>query len=132
MHLKGEKCSGGKNSKIRLTGLAAANISGEKIPMFVIGKPNKLRCFKGIKSTPCRYRTQKKSWMDSELFGEWAREQDKKFALEGRKVTLVINNCTAHLNIENLKSITIYILPPNTTSCLQPMDQGVIRSLKCK
>ena len=100
--------------------------------MFVIRKPNKLRCFKGIKSTPCRYRTQKKSWMDSELFGEWAREQDKKFALEGRKVTLVINNCIAHLNIENLKSITIYILPPNTTSCLQPMDQGVIRLLKCK
>ena len=67
MHLKSEKCSGGKNSKIRLTGLAAANMCGEKIPMFVIGKPH---CFKGIKSTPCRYRAQKKSWMDFELFEE--------------------------------------------------------------
>ena len=26
MHLKGEKCSGGKNCKIRLTGLAAAKV----------------------------------------------------------------------------------------------------------
>ena len=53
MHLKGKKCSKDKNSKIQLTGLAAANMFGEKIPMFVIGKSNKSRCFKGIKSTPC-------------------------------------------------------------------------------
>ena len=38
LDLKGEKCSGGKNSKIRLTGLAAANMIGENLPMFVIGK----------------------------------------------------------------------------------------------
>ena len=132
MHLKGEKCSGGKNSKIQLTGLAAANIYVEKIPMLVIGKSNKVRCFKGIKSTPCRCRAQKKSWMDSKLFEEWFREQEREFVLEGRKVALVIANCTSHPNIENLKSIALYFLSPNTTSCLQPMDQGVIRSLKCK
>ena len=74
MHLKDEKCSGSKNSKIRLTGLTAANMCGENIPMFVIGKSDKLRCFKGIKNTPYRYRVQKKSWMGSELFEEWARE----------------------------------------------------------
>ena len=70
--------------------------------------------------------------MDSELSEEWVREQDRKFALEGRKVALVIDNCTTHPNIENIKLIKLYFLPPNTTSCLQPMDQGVIRSLKCK
>ena len=37
--LKSEKCSGGKLSKIRMTGMAAANAVGDKIPMFVIGKP---------------------------------------------------------------------------------------------
>ena len=41
MHLKGEKCSGGKDSKIRWTGIAAANIYGEKTSMFVIGKSSK-------------------------------------------------------------------------------------------
>ena len=70
--------------------------------------------------------------MVSELFEEWVREQDRKFALEGRKVALVIDNCTTHPNIESLKSITLFFLPPNTTSCLQPMDQGVIQLLKCK
>ena len=74
MHLKGGKCSGGENSKIRLTGLAAGNMCEEKISMVAMGKSSKPCCFKGIKSTPCRYRAQKKSWMDSELFEEWVRE----------------------------------------------------------
>ena len=30
------------------------------------------------------------------LFEEWVKEIDKKFAFEGRKVALVINNCTVH------------------------------------
>ena len=132
LNLKGEECSGGKSSKIRLTGLAAANMTGEKLPMFEVGKSQKPRCFKHIKSLPCRYRAQKKSWMNSELFEEWVREQDEKFENEGRKVALIINNCPAHPVIENLKSITLHFLPPNTTSALQPMDQGVIWSLKSK
>ena len=131
LNLKGEKCSGGKNSKIRLTGLAAANMIGEKLPVFVIGKSQKPRCFKHIKSLPCRYRAQKKSRMNSELFEEWVKEQEK-LENEGRRVALIIDNCPAHPVIENLKSITLYFLPPNTTSALQPMDQGVIWSLKSK
>ena len=38
LHLKSEKWSGVKNSKIRITGLAAANSLGDKLPMFVIEK----------------------------------------------------------------------------------------------
>ena len=38
LHSKSEKCSGGKNSKTRITGLAAANSVDDKLPMFVIGK----------------------------------------------------------------------------------------------
>ena len=59
--LKTEKCSGGEYSKIRITGLAAANAVGSKLPMFVIGKAKKPRCFKNIKTLPCRYRAQRKS-----------------------------------------------------------------------
>ena len=35
LHLKGEKCSSGKYNKVRLTGMAAARATGEKLPMFV-------------------------------------------------------------------------------------------------
>ena len=34
-HLKGEKCSGGKHCKVRLTGIAAVNVYGEKLPMLI-------------------------------------------------------------------------------------------------
>ena len=70
LHLKAEKCSGGKYSKIRLTGLAAGNAYGERLPMLVIGKANTPRCFKGVRNLPCRYRGQRKSWMTVELFEE--------------------------------------------------------------
>ena len=58
--LKSEKCSGGKLSKVRITSMAATNTVEDKIPMFVIGKAQKPRCFKNVKLLPCRYRHQKK------------------------------------------------------------------------
>ena len=61
LHLKGEKFSNGKYSKVRLTGMAASSATGEKLPMFVIGQSVKQRCFKHVKSLPCRYRAQPKS-----------------------------------------------------------------------
>ena len=47
-------------------------------------------------------------------------------------MALITDICPAHPVIENLKSITLYFLSPNATSALQPMDQGVIWSLKSK
>ena len=65
MHLKGERCSGGKYSKNRLTGLVCGNAVGEKLPLLVIGKSKKPRCFKDVSTLPCQYTNQKKSWMNS-------------------------------------------------------------------
>ena len=61
LHLKGEKFSDGKHSKIQLTRLVAGNAYGERRQMFVIGKSVKPRCFKGVKTLPCRHRAQHKS-----------------------------------------------------------------------
>ena len=105
MYLKSEKCIGGKHNKVCLTGMAAANAEGEKLPMFVIGKSVKPRCFTGVINLPCRYRAQKKSWMDSSSFEECVREQDRKFERQGRKIALIVDNCPAHQQIANLKAI---------------------------
>lgn len=78
LHLKSEKCVRGKHSKIRLTGMAAANALGKKLPMFVIGKLAKARCFSGVRNIPCRYRAQKIAGWIVSFFEDWIRELDSK------------------------------------------------------
>ena len=41
-----------------------------------------------------------------------------------------IDNCPAHPHVHGLKAITLAFLPANTTSKLQPCDQGIINNLK--
>ena len=110
--------------------MAAASATGEKLKMFVIGNSKKPRCFRNVKQLPCRYRAQKKSWITGVLFEELVRKLDSPFRDQSRKVALLIDNFPAYPEIKNLTNINLIFLPPNTTSALQPMDQGVIRSLK--
>ena len=110
--------------------MAAGSATGEKLPIFVIGKSKRPRCFKNVKRLPCQYTAQKKSWMDSQIFEDWVRKIDRKLRTDGRKIALIIDNCPAHPPVSDLTNIQLIFLPPNATSVLQPMDQGVIRSLK--
>ena len=107
--------------------MAVSNTLGEKIQMFVIGKSASPKCFKYVRNIPCRYRSQKKAWMDGTLFVEWLQELDRKFEMQGREVVMIVDNCPAHTEVSGLKAINLQFLPPNITSCTQPMDQGVIR-----
>lgn len=66
---KGDKCSGGKHAKDRISVLIGANMDGsEKLPLLVIGKSKTQRCFKHTKTLPVRYEANKKSWMTKEIF----------------------------------------------------------------
>ena len=121
------RCSGGKHSKVRLTGMAASNALDEKIPMFVIGKFASPRCFEHVHNIHCRCRSQKKAWMDGTLFEEWLHELDRKFKMQRRKVVMIVDNCPAHPEVSGLKAINLQFLPPDTTSCTQPVDQEIIR-----
>ena len=94
----------GKKSKFRLTGMAAASVTGEKLPIFVIWKSKNPCCFKNVKHLPCEYKSQKKSWMNSEIFEEWVRKLDRTFRADDRKIALIIDNCPAHPSISNFKS----------------------------
>jgi len=128
---KGQSCSGGKHSKERVTLLLGANMSGtEKLRPLLIGKSKKPRCFKQVKSLPLDYYANKKSWMTSEIFNLWLMKLDKKMVSEKRKILLFIDNCTAHNLTSTFNAIKVQFLPPNTTSVLQPLDQGIINNFK--
>lgn len=131
LKFKGENCSGGKMSKTRLTIMVAANMTGScKRKLLVIGKSKKPRCFKNIRSLPVTYENNVKSWMTSEIFERWLRNWDAELKANNKKVLLLVDNCPAHPAVTSLKCIKLVFLPPNVTSVLQPMDQGVIRCLK--
>ncbi|XP_037521072.1 tigger transposable element-derived protein 4 [Rhipicephalus sanguineus] len=128
---KGDKCTGGKKSKERITVMLVANMTGtEKLLLFVIGKSRNPRCFKNIWSLPSDYAANKKAWMTGELFAQWLGKLDKKFERCGRKVLLLVDNCSAHKVDVETKAIELAFLPANTTAVLQPMDQGIIKNLK--
>ena len=49
---------------------------------------------------------------------------------ERRKILFLQDNCTAHPGLHTLHNIRFEFLPANTTSLIQPMDQGVIKNRK--
>ena len=127
----GEKYYGSKQEKARVTIFVCANMDGsDKLPMLCIGKYKKPRAFKNVHSLPCPYEATKKAWMTSPLFQSWVRKLDRRMLIEGRKIALLVDNCSAHPVLDELDNIELIFLPPNTTSVLQPMDAGIIKNLK--
>nr|CCA22268.1 hypothetical protein TRIADDRAFT_5525 [Albugo laibachii Nc14] len=111
-----EPMSGRKSDKKHLTVAVAANADGtEKLPLLFVGSAVKQRCF-GRQS--------------GEHHGEWLDELNERMKKEARHILLLLDNASAHCGEKLLSNVEIEMLPPNTTSVLQPMDAGVIACLK--
>jgi hypothetical protein len=132
-----KQLEGRKQNKERLTLAVCCNADGsDKLPLLVIGKYENPRCFKNVNrdSFGCKYRSNPKAWMTQVIFLEWLKGFDARMA--GRNVLLIMDNCSAHIPLMQLASVvtlrntTVFYLPPNTTSKIQPCDVGIIRSLK--
>ncbi|XP_053969096.1 jerky protein homolog-like [Anastrepha ludens] len=133
---------GHKVSKDRVTVLTCANSTGNhRLPLLLIGKSKNPRAFKNVKKLPVVYKNQNKAWMTSALFTEWfddvfipdVKKYQKKINKKGN-VLLLLDNAPTHpseslLERENGRFKALF-LPPNVTSLLQPMDQGIIECLK--
>ncbi|XP_060845275.1 tigger transposable element-derived protein 4-like [Rhopalosiphum padi] len=131
LRFKGEKCSGGKLSKDRITVLVAANMTGtDKRKLLVIGKSKSPRCFKGVSSLPVFYENITKAWMTSAIFEKALNYWDDELRRKKKKILLLVDNCPAHPSLQHLKFIKLVFLPANTTAVLQPMNQSVIRNIK--
>lgn len=127
-----DTCQGGKQSKIRLTVALMASALGEKMTPVVIGNAKRPRAFGRLdvnKSFNIIWKSNKTSWMTAEFFSDFMRNLNTEMMKARRKIIVFIDNaaCHPHLELENVK---LEFLPPNATSELQPMDQGIIQSFK--
>jgi hypothetical protein len=141
-----KSADGRKKSKDRVTLNLCSSASGTiKLPLHLIGKAKHPRCFRQLdmKLLPVKYTNQSNAWMTAEQFHEWFHHDfvpyvQKELRSKGEKpnAVLLLDNCSAHPHSDELISddgaVFATFLPPNVTALIQPMDQGVIQSLKMK
>ena len=139
-----KRAEGRKKAKDRVTVNACANVTGSiKLPLLFIGKAKHPRCFKNtnMDSLPVIYRNQRNAWVNTEIFSSWFHNQfvpyvQRELKNKGLspKALLILDNCPAHPEEDTLVSddglVIAKFLPANVTSLIQPMDQGVLVSLK--
>lgn len=77
------------------------------------------------------YAHTKKGWMAGAVFRAWLRELDERMRTANRSILLLVDNMSSHrVGDIGLTNVRLEFLPKNTTSVLQPMDQGVIKATK--
>lgn len=126
----------------RVTVLVCANTSwSHSLPLLVIGKTKKSKCFKKVACLPVIYRSQRNGWMDSEIFMEWYANEfiptvKKERELVGKcgKVLLLLDSAPFHPVVDMLnvvdENFKVTFLPSNVTELVHPMDQSIVNKLK--
>ena len=139
---KSPQTAGLKLQKARSTILLGGNASGDhKLKPFFIHTSQNPLCFKKVrdkKKLPVIWAANKKAWMTSVLFEQWFKEnfipEVKLYCARKNipfKILLLVDNCTAHPDLSHIDpNVRMEFLPANTTSRIQPMDQGVIANAK--
>ncbi|GFS74099.1 tigger transposable element-derived protein 1 [Trichonephila clavipes] len=137
---KDEKtASGHKESKDRVTLLLCSNASGDRmLKPLLVNKSLRPRTFKGkdLKQLPVHWMANPKTWMTTAFFTEWFNncfvpevEAYMKEKSLDFKVLLIVDNAASHPQLEH-PNVQLVFLPPNTTSLIQPLDQGIIATFK--
>ncbi|XP_030879716.1 tigger transposable element-derived protein 2 [Halichoerus grypus] len=139
-----QNTSGYRSSRERIIIMCCANATGlHKLNLCVVGKAKKPRAFKGadLSNLPVTYFSQKSAWIEHSVFRQWFEKYfvpqvQKHLKSQGllEKAVLLLDFPPAHPNEELLSSddgrIIVKYLPPNVTSLIQPMSQGVLATVK--
>ncbi|XP_044533500.1 tigger transposable element-derived protein 1-like [Gracilinanus agilis] len=141
IHKTAKQAPGFKSWKDRLTLVLCGNAAGHMIKPGVVYQmktPHALK-HKNKNYLPVFWQHNLKAWVTAVLFTEWFHEcfipeVRKYLEKEGLpfKVLLIIDNSPGHpesIAIED-PNVQVLFLPPNTTSLLQPLSQGIIRCIK--
>lgn len=105
---------------------------GDKCDPLITGKSAKAQYFEGLKKLSEEYALNIKAWRTRAIFSKWLKEFKDKMHHQKRKVRLLLDYCMVHHVLEvQLKSVQLHFFPPNVTSVIHPLDQGVINTVKC-
>ena len=134
---RGMKLKGGKPNKARVTAVFLVNMDGsDKARIAIIGVAVHPRCLtfgKKVKQwhpMDVDYYHQSSAWMDGYIFRKMMQKWNRELVKQGRKVCLLMDNFSAHK--AKCSNIEFVFLPPNCTSVIQPLDQGIIKMAKDK
>ena len=119
-----KKLRGFKIAKDRVTVLVTCNMNGDKEKLLLIGKFKSPRCLRRVGTLPISYAYSKNAWMTATIFEDWLTLWDVLLQREGRKVALLVDNCSAHKSTMSLQNILLHFLPPNITSVLAQQTQS--------
>ena len=131
--LPGEQLEGSKQPKSRITLLFICNATGSSKYVYAIGASERPRCFARTPSS-VPYLASPNAWMTARLWNSILVRLDREMRAQDRKIALVYDGAYCHKVFEEtiLTHITLFKLPPNTTSIIQPLDQGIIWSFKSR
>jgi hypothetical protein len=99
------------------------------------------RAFKGSRKAtlPVYFRSNRKAWIIIPLFENWSINcfipEDEKYCRENYipfRILLVLDNAPGHpAHLDDFHpDVKVVFLPPDTTSLIQPMNQGVMANFK--
>ncbi|XP_033613726.1 COX assembly mitochondrial protein 2 homolog isoform X1 [Fukomys damarensis] len=126
-----------------VTLLLGGNVAGFKLKPFLIYHSENPRAFKNVSkhTLPVHYRHNKKAWMTSALLEDWFLNcfipQAKEYCGRNNisfKILLILDDAPGHpQHIGTIHpDVKVVYLPLNTTTLIQPMDQGAIAAFKAQ
>ena len=121
--------------KDRLTLLIITNMDGsDHRKLSVIGKSKTLRCLQKkykmqVKDMSVDWYASKNAWMTGEIHHQIMTKLNNEMRLSNCHILYVCDNASSH-QVREYSHIKFLMLPPNATSIMQPLDQGIILSAK--
>uniref|UniRef100_A0A8C4QQG1 HTH CENPB-type domain-containing protein n=1 Tax=Eptatretus burgeri TaxID=7764 RepID=A0A8C4QQG1_EPTBU len=123
---------GSLTSADRLTVLLLCHLDGSEKRGFIVGKSAKPRCFNNVHNLPFLYFVNSNAWMMSAIWSQILTKLNCQLRASGRNIILFADNTACHRLPPDvtLMNIKLQFMLPNTTSLIQPLDQGMIRTMK--
>ena len=130
-----DKPAGSAKRKDRLTLLIITNMDGsDHRKLSVIGKSKTPHCLQKkykmqVKDMSVDWYASKNAWMTGEIHHQIMTKLNNEMRLSNRHILYVCDNASSH-QVREYSHIKFLMLPPNATSIMQPLDQGIILSAK--